>query len=133
MEPLELKPETASCLISVMLSLFFALVWALLCCVMGTWGFALAAALFPLPFLLWWQWQWKRAVVFYPDHLENRTWFSTQTVPYAGTGAELQTRVTRFSRAAGNGHLPLLTICRDATVEVSVPRSLHPGPDVCDR
>jgi len=129
-EPLELKAETTSCLIFVMFSLFLALVGALLCCIMEAWSGVLVSLAVPLPSLLWQQWQRRRSVIFYQDHLVDRTWFSTKIVSYAGTEAELRTRVTRFARVPnGGGHLPVLVLRRNGNAVASVPRGLAPGPE----
>ena len=108
MEPLELKAETTSCLIFVMFSLFLALVWALLCCIMEAWSGVLVSLAVPLPSLLWQQWQRRRSVIFYQDHLADRTWFSTKIVSYVASvprglapGPEDLRRITELLRNAG--------------------------------
>ena len=73
-----------------MFSLFLALVWALLCCIMEAWSGVLVSLAVPLPSLLWQRWQRRRSVIFYQDHLADRTWFSTKIVSSAGTGMPWQ-------------------------------------------
>ena len=131
MFPIVWRAKTEPCLLALFLVTFFALVWLLLCCVLGSWGGAAVSVVVPLPFVLWWKWCRERSVAFFPDHLEDRTWFSVHTVSYAGARAELRTRRARSGKGLSlNGHLPLLTLRREGRTVAAISQSLRPEEEL---
>ena len=130
MEPLELKADLLPCWLMTGFAVMICLPLFLMALVSGHW-MAVLLMLTPVPSLTFWWWRRGRSLTFCHDHLEDRTRFSVNVIPYTDVVAEFRLHDPRSARGTGpNAHLPILSLRKNGRLLLMVPRNLYRKADI---